>query len=368
MRAVRTDRGDVECEVVVDCGGMFAAEIGRLAGVRIPVVPMSHQYLVTERACRERAAAALPTLRDPDLLVYFRQEVDGLVMGGYERDPAPWTATRTRFDAIPADFNGRLLPEDWPRFEEISPPTPSGGCPILGDLGLQADDQRAGGVHPGQRVLPRRDRGRRASSSPPGSARTASPAPAGSAGCWPSGSSPASPSLDVWHMDIRRFGPHFRRRRSPWPGRVETYQTYYDIPFPGQQGRRRGRCGRRRCTAGTPTTARCSGRRPAGSGSSTTAATPSAGPALAARRLGRAQLVAGGRGRAPRHPATAGLFDESSFAKISVSGPAAADLLEWVCDNRVARAVGDVTYTQVLNGAAGSRPTSRSPGWPTTSS
>src|SRR5438067_7786879 len=74
---VRTDRGAIDCEVVVNCAGMFAAEIGRLAGVRIPLVPMSHQYLVTE-PFRSRDGPALPTLRDPDLLIYFRQEVDGL--------------------------------------------------------------------------------------------------------------------------------------------------------------------------------------------------------------------------------------------------------------------------------------------------
>src|SRR4051812_29870683 len=78
VHRVRTDTGDVACEVVVNCGGMFAAEIGRLAGVRIPLVPMSHQYVVTE-PFRDRAGPPLPTLRDPDLLVYFRQEVDGLV-------------------------------------------------------------------------------------------------------------------------------------------------------------------------------------------------------------------------------------------------------------------------------------------------
>jgi len=78
---VRTDRGDIDCEVVVDCGGMFAAEIGRMVGVRVPLVPMQHQYLVTE-AFLERCETPLPTLRDPDLLVYFRQEVEGLVMGG----------------------------------------------------------------------------------------------------------------------------------------------------------------------------------------------------------------------------------------------------------------------------------------------
>ena len=92
MTGVRTDRGDVECEVVVDCGGMFAAEIARLVGVRVPIVPMSHQYVVTE-AFLPAGTGPLPSLRDPDLLVYYRQEVDGLVMGGYERRSAPWTAT-----------------------------------------------------------------------------------------------------------------------------------------------------------------------------------------------------------------------------------------------------------------------------------
>ena len=67
---------------------MFAAEIGRMLDVRIPLVPMSHQYVVTD-AFLDRRDRPLPTLRDPDLLVYFRQEVDGLVMGGYQRDPAP---------------------------------------------------------------------------------------------------------------------------------------------------------------------------------------------------------------------------------------------------------------------------------------
>ena len=53
-------------------------------------------------------------MRDPSLLVYFRGESGGLVMGGYERHPAPWS-----LDGIPADFNGKLLAEDWPRFEEL---------------------------------------------------------------------------------------------------------------------------------------------------------------------------------------------------------------------------------------------------------
>ena len=159
---------------------MFAAEIGRLAGVRVPIVPFAHEYLVTQ-PFRERAPGEhLPTLRDPDLLIYFREEGGGLVMGGYERDSAPWALDEHAVDAIPADFNGRLLEEDWPRFEEIAGNSPPARP---GDGGRQGHppDQRSRGVHPGQRVLPRRDRGAAASSSPPASAPTGSPAPAASA-------------------------------------------------------------------------------------------------------------------------------------------------------------------------------------------
>ncbi|MBS1892074.1 MAG: FAD-binding oxidoreductase, partial [Actinobacteria bacterium] len=129
VRGVRTERGDIAAEVVVDAGGMFAAEIARLAGVRVPLLPMSHQYLVTQPldAVREargsgEARRSLPTLRDPDLLVYYREDGDGLVMGGYERqsEPAFLPNGTGGFDAIPPDFNGRLLEEEWDRFEEIT--------------------------------------------------------------------------------------------------------------------------------------------------------------------------------------------------------------------------------------------------------
>ena len=120
MRGVQTEWGPIEAEVVVDAGGMFAAEIARMAGVRVPIVPFAHEYLVTQ-PFRERAPGEhLPTLRDPDLLIYFREEGGGLVMGGYERDSAPWALDEHLLDAIPADFNGRLLEEDWPRFEQIA--------------------------------------------------------------------------------------------------------------------------------------------------------------------------------------------------------------------------------------------------------
>src|SRR5207249_3437050 len=111
VTGVDTDKGSIETEIVVNAGGMFAAELGRLAGVVVPVVPMAHEYLITKPS---GVPLDVPTMRDPSLLVYFRGESGGLVMGGYERHPAPWS-----LDGIPADFNGKLLAEDWPRFEEL---------------------------------------------------------------------------------------------------------------------------------------------------------------------------------------------------------------------------------------------------------
>ncbi len=119
VRGVQTEWGPIEAEVVVNAGGMFAAEIGRMAGVRVPVVPFAHEYLVTQ-PFRDRDDGHLPTLRDPDLLVYYREEGGGLVMGGYERHSAPWSLRPDGLDAIAPDFNGILLEEDWDRFEEIA--------------------------------------------------------------------------------------------------------------------------------------------------------------------------------------------------------------------------------------------------------
>ena len=91
--------------------GMYAAEIGRMAGVRVPVVPMSHQYLVTQPFREHSAEQRLPTLRDPDLLVYFREDGGGLVMGGYERDSKP-----------------AFLPDGAGRASTRSPPTSTAAC------------------------------------------------------------------------------------------------------------------------------------------------------------------------------------------------------------------------------------------------
>ncbi|MEV4395436.1 FAD-dependent oxidoreductase [Nonomuraea sp. NPDC049607] len=347
VTGVRTDQGDIACEIVVNCGGMFAAEIGRMAGVRVPIVPMSHQYVVTD-ACHDHAV--LPTLRDPDLLVYYRQEVRGLVMGGYERTCAPWTASETSYDAVPADFNGRLLPEDWPRLEEISANSRI-RVPAMADVGIRKLINGPEAFTPDNEFcLGETEVG--------GLFVAAGFCAHGIAGAGGIGKVMAEwivegdPGMDVHHMDVRRFGGRYRSPSYTVKRSVENYETYYDIRYPGHER-----------AAGRPL--RVS---PAYSWHAAHGAVfgekagwervnhYSTGPAGEDERprgwAGRLWSPAvGAEHRATR--TTAGLFDESSFAKIEVTGPDAAGLLEWVCDNRVARQVGAVTYTQALNRRGG---------------
>jgi 4-methylaminobutanoate oxidase (formaldehyde-forming) len=112
VRGVETDQGPVACDKLVNCGGQWAKEIGRLAGVSVPLQSMQHQYLVTEAIAG--VTPDLPTIRDPDRLTYFKEEVGGLVMGGYELNPKSWAD-----DGIPEGFVFSLLESDWDHFEPL---------------------------------------------------------------------------------------------------------------------------------------------------------------------------------------------------------------------------------------------------------
>ncbi|MGH6946912.1 MAG: NAD(P)/FAD-dependent oxidoreductase, partial [Kiloniellales bacterium] len=102
VAGVATSQGEIACETVVNCAGQWAREVGQLAGVNVPLVSVQHQYMVTEPM--EGVDKTLPTLRDPDRLIYFKEEVGGLVMGGYEPNPIPWAR-----EGIPEGFHFSLL-------------------------------------------------------------------------------------------------------------------------------------------------------------------------------------------------------------------------------------------------------------------
>jgi glycine cleavage system aminomethyltransferase T/glycine/D-amino acid oxidase-like deaminating enzyme len=344
VTGVVTDQGEIETDVVVNAGGMFAKEIGALAGVNVPIVPMAHEYLVTK-------PCGLPTdmaqIRDPSLLVYFRPETGGLIMGGYERHPAPWA-----LDGIQPDFNGKLLAEDWPRFEELMT-NALVRVPSLEEMEVVKLINGPEAFTPdGEFILgPTEVRG----------LWTAAGFCAhGLAGAGGLGQLVAEwivdgvPSLDVWHMDSRRFGRAYRSADYTLARTLEVYETYYDVKYPGHE-RQAGRplrlspayarlaalgaafgekSGWERANWFEPNASRGDeGLRPRGW------AGRNWSPAIGAEHLACRE--------------TAAVFDETSFAKIEISGEGAAALLEHLCANRVAREVGAITYTQMLNSRGG---------------
>jgi 4-methylaminobutanoate oxidase (formaldehyde-forming) len=361
VRGVQTDRGAVEAEVVVDAGGMFAAEIGRMAGVRIPLIPFSHQYLVTQphpavaeaRRGAEGERRSLPTLRDPDLLVYYREDGDGLVMGGYERHSAAafMPGGPGRLDRIPADFNGRLLEEDWERMEEIVENSKR-RVPAMDEITVTKLINGPEAFTPDNEFC-------LGETEVAGFFACAGFCAHGLAGAGGIGKVMAEwiadgePSLDLWHMDVRRFGAQYRSPSYTHARVKETYETYYDIRYPGHER-----------TAGRPLRVSPAawhfehgaafgeksgwervnwyesnaaygdeGLRPHGW------AGKHWSPAIGAEHRSCRERVA--------------MFDETSFAKLEIEGPGAADFLEGLCDNRVARGVGQITYTQMLNRRGG---------------
>jgi len=341
---VTTDKGEIEAEVVVNAGGMFAAELGRLAGVNVPIVPMAHEYVVTRPS---GLPLDMPTMRDPSLLVYFRPESGGLVMGGYERNPAPWS-----LDGIPPDFNGKLLEEDWPRFEPLLE-NAIRRVPGLEEMEVVRLINGPEAFTPdGEFILGPTD--------VRGFWVAAGFCAHGLAGAGGMGKLVAewivegTPSLDVWHMDSRRFGAAYTSRAYTVARTTEVYSTYYDVKYPGHE-REAGRPLRT-----SPAYARL---RELGAAFGEKSGWERAN--WFERNAANGDESLRPRGWAGRHwsPAigaehracreAAALFDESSFAKIEVSGEGAAALLERLCDNRVAREVGAITYTQMLNAKGG---------------
>ena len=110
VTGVRTDQGDVEAEVVVNCAGQWAKQVGAMCGVTVPLHSAEHFYVVTEQI--DGVHRDLPILRDPDGYTYIKEEVGGLVVGGFEPEAKPWVAP----DALPYPFEFRLLDEDWDHF------------------------------------------------------------------------------------------------------------------------------------------------------------------------------------------------------------------------------------------------------------
>jgi len=108
VAAVETSQGLIHCEYAVNCGGIWARQIGKMAGVNVPLHAAEHYYLVTEPI--EGLHRDLPIVEDPDLFAYYREEMGGLMLGLFEPVGKPWG-----MGGIPKDFSFGEIPPDWER-------------------------------------------------------------------------------------------------------------------------------------------------------------------------------------------------------------------------------------------------------------
>src|SRR5712692_1538445 len=130
VTGVRTGQGDVEAEIVVNCAGQWAKQVGAMCGVTVPLHSAEHFYAVTEQI--DGVHRDYPILRDPDGYTYIKEEVGGLVVGGFEPDAKPWVSP----DALPYPFEFQLLGEDWDHFSVLMESAQL-RIPALNDTGIK---------------------------------------------------------------------------------------------------------------------------------------------------------------------------------------------------------------------------------------
>jgi len=345
VHEVVTNRGTIKTEIVVNAAGQWGGEVGKMVGLNLPVVPMAHLYIITKPI--EGVHHDFPTLRDPDLLVYWREEVGGLVTGGYERDPAPFG-----LKGIPKDFKYQLLPPDWERFTPLMENSIKRVPAVENAEIIQLLNGPEGFTPDGEFLL--------GPTSVKGFWVACAFCAHGLAGAGGIGKVMAewivdgNPEWDLWRLDVRRFGSNYASQDYIVARTIETYSMYYDIHYPGEE--RLTRRGLRL----SPTYYRL---RDLGAhfGEKTGWERPNwfkLYEALA--RHGHEpkgwSRHSWSRAIGYEHQMTrenAGLFDETSFNKFEVRGPGALKFLNYLCANDIDQPVGSVIYTQALNKRGG---------------
>jgi len=343
VTGVTTTSGEVACEVVVNCAGMWARNVGLMAGVTVPLHASEHFYIVTEPMAG--VTSDLPVLRDTDGYIYVREEVGGLLMGGFEPVAKPWG-----MDGIPSDFAFSLLPEDWEHFQVLMEQALI-RIPALETAPVRRHVNGPESFTPDGRYLLGEAPECRNFFVAAGfnSIGIASGAGAGRAVAeWIVG---GEPPMDLWDVDIRRVAP-FQGNPSYLRDRtVEMVGALYALHWPFLQpvtsrGVRKSALHDRLLARGA-----CFGA-VMGWERANWYATP--GMEAAYRySYGRQNWFpcAAAEHRAVRE--TVGLFDQSSFCKLRLEGPDALAVLQRLCSNDVDVAPGRLVYTQMLNARGG---------------
>ncbi|HWT29828.1 MAG TPA: FAD-dependent oxidoreductase, partial [Propylenella sp.] len=345
VRGVETAPGFVECEKLVIAAGQWSRHIGRMAGVNVPLVSVQHQYVITEKI--PGVEPDLPTLRDPDRLTYYKEEVGGLIMGGYEPNPRPWAEA-----GVPDGFHFQLLDPDWDHFlptMELALPR----VPALQDAGIKQFINGPESFTPdGNFILGEAPEVKNVFVGAGFNAfGIASGGGAGMALAeWVA---KGEPPYDLWPVDIRRFGKnHFDvewvRTRT-----LEAYSKHYTMAWPFEEFSsarplRRSPLYERLKAQSAVFGEKLGWERP------NWFADVSAGEAAEdIYTYGRQNWfnAVGREHRAVRE--RVGVFDQTSFAKFLMVGRDAEVALSWICANELSRPPGALAYTQMLNARGG---------------
>jgi sarcosine dehydrogenase len=343
VASVETSQGRIACEYVVNCAGQWAAEVGRMVGVTVPLVSVEHQYMVTEPI--EGVTSSLPTLRDPDRLTYYKEEVGGLVMGGYEPNPIAWAV-----NGFPKNFEFQLLESNFDHFEQLME-LALGRVPALQNAGIKSLINGPESFTPdGNFIL---GEAPEVANYYVGAGFNAfGIASGGGAGKvlaeWIIG---GEAPYDLWPVDIRRFGRNHRDIEWVRGRTLEAYGKHYTIAWPHEEyksGRplRRSPLYDRLKSQGACFGEKLGWERPNWFAQGAEKPEDS-------HTFGRANWfdAVGREHRAVRE--SVGVFDQTSFSKFMLVGPDAESALSWICAADVAKPVGSLIYTQMLNRKGG---------------
>ena len=345
VKAVETDQGTIETEVVVIAGGIWAPQVAAMAGAFIVSTPVDHQHAALLAVPGHELPHDMPCFRDPDNLVYGKSEAGGVVLGGYEADPvARW------IDGVPWDHAGTSLPPDQARFE----PLLAGAArrfPFMHEAGIVKLVCHPDAMTPDSNPLVGPVPGVRGLYMAAGLSLNGFGGGGGIGRALAELITAGETELDLYPYRPWRFGPVHRDHRYAAELAREAYRYYYYLRYPfdsDEWGRpkRTSALHERMQDLGAVFGAKHGWER-----------TEYVEPGRPWRRAGADQRRFGWT-RPPYFDALAeehrafrervGVIDMTSFGKIDVSGPAALALLERVAGNRIDRPVGTVVYTQLL--------------------
>jgi dimethylglycine dehydrogenase len=343
---IETTGGPMEADVVVNAAGQWAREVGQLAGVDLPIRSLQHQYLTTEPLAQLRERDdELPVLRDPAGSFYVRQEIDGLLIGPFERDPQPWAV-----DGIPPGFNGRLLPGN---LEQIEGVLADVAKRVRGfeDLGIKRIVNGPDGYTPDGRCLMGPVPGARDFFALAGFSIFGIVFAGGAGRLAAEWLVDGRPTEDVWVMDARRFGDYARSTSYVVAKARQVYAREYAIHYPHEElpaGRplKTSPVHDLLAARGAVFGERFGWERPLWF-----AGNPAHAHDDSSFRRSRWHDRVGDECRAVR--SGVGVLDQTSFAKSEISGPGAERLLDHLCANGLPAGAGRITLTQMCNRRGG---------------